>query len=215
MFHISISIEIVNLLVIISRIQTTWWWHAGGQLWCHSICSKMTINGSRQIRHEKYEWSTRFSELKENRVDHTFWLHLWKNKQKMKTRWTTNSLNKAIWLDVSFCHMTMTRKINKLEKLGGPQGNFHALFGRSATVYGHFRADAVTSEWSTRISPSSTNKQPKNKELLYINSSNQIWTKVMKSLLQNINLLISVTIVEWSTSSLIFNQFDFLTNKGS
>ena len=53
--------------------------------------------------------------------------------------------------------MTMMRKINKLEKPGGPQGNFHALFGRSAAVYGHFRADAVTSEWSTRIS-SSTGK---------------------------------------------------------
>ena len=48
--------------------------------------------------------------------------------------------------------MTMTHKINKLEKLGGPQGNFHALFGRSPTFYGHFRADVVTSEWSTRIS---------------------------------------------------------------
>ena len=105
-----------------------------------------------QIRHEKNEWSTRFSELKENRVDHTFWLHLWKNKQKMKTGWTTHSWNKAIWLALSLCHMTMTHKINKLEKPGGPQGNFHALFGRSAAVYGHFRADAVTSEWSTRIS---------------------------------------------------------------
>ena len=48
--------------------------------------------------------------------------------------------------------MTMTCKINKLEKPGGPQGNFHALFGRSAAVYGHFQVDAVTSEWSTRIS---------------------------------------------------------------
>ena len=42
--------------------------------------------------------------------------------------------------------MTMTRKINKLEKPGGPQGNFHALFGRSAAFYGHFRVDTVTSE---------------------------------------------------------------------
>ena len=48
--------------------------------------------------------------------------------------------------------MTMMQKINKLEKPGRPQGNFHALFGRSAAFYGHFRADAVTSEWSTRIS---------------------------------------------------------------
>ena len=96
-------------------------------------------------------WSAWFSELKENRVDHTFWLHLWKNKQKMKTGWTTHSWNKAIWLALSLCHMTMTRKINKLEKPGGPQGNFHALFGRSAAFYGHFRVDTVTSEWSTRI----------------------------------------------------------------
>ena len=52
--------------------------------------------------------------------------------------------------------MTMMRKINKLEKPGGPQGNFHTLFGRSPTFYGHFRADVVTSEWSTRISSSTT-----------------------------------------------------------
>ena len=50
--------------------------------------------------------------------------------------------------------MTMMRKINKLEKPGGPQGNFHALFGRSPTFYGHFRADVVTSEWFTGISSS-------------------------------------------------------------
>ena len=50
--------------------------------------------------------------------------------------------------------MTMTRKINKLEKPGGPQGNFYALFGRSPTFYGHFWADAVMTEWSTRISSS-------------------------------------------------------------
>ena len=34
--------------------------------------------------------------------------------------------------------MTMMRKINKLEKPGGQQGNFHALFGKSPTFYGHF-----------------------------------------------------------------------------
>ena len=50
--------------------------------------------------------------------------------------------------------MTMTRKINKLEKPGGPQGNFHALFGRSPTFYGHFQVDAVMSQWSTCISSS-------------------------------------------------------------
>ena len=108
-----------------------------------------------QIRHEKNEWSTRFSELKKNQVDHTFWLHLQKNKQKMKTGWTTHSWNKAIWLALRPYHMTMMRKINKLEKPGGPQGNFHALFGRSAAVYGHFQANAVTWEWSTHISSSS------------------------------------------------------------
>ena len=52
--------------------------------------------------------------------------------------------------------MTMMCKINKLEKPGGPQGNFHALFGRSPTFYGHFRAHAVTSEWSTHISSSAS-----------------------------------------------------------
>ena len=40
--------------------------------------------------------------------------------------------------------MTMTYEINTLEKPGEPQGNFHALFGRSAAVYGHFQANAVT-----------------------------------------------------------------------
>ena len=53
---------------------------------------------------------------------------------------------------LSPCHMTMTCKINKLEKPGGQLKNFHTLFGRSAAFYGHFRADTVTSEWSTRIS---------------------------------------------------------------
>ena len=70
----------------------------------------------------------------------------------MKTGWTTHSWNGAIWLALSSCHTTMTCKINKLEKPGWPQVNFHALFGRSAAIYGHFRADAVTSEWSTHIS---------------------------------------------------------------
>ena len=40
--------------------------------------------------------------------------------------------------------MTMTHKINKLEK-PGEQGNFQALFGRFPTFCGHFRADVVTS----------------------------------------------------------------------
>ena len=52
--------------------------------------------------------------------------------------------------------MTVMHKINKLEKPGRPQGNFHALFGRSPTFYGHFRVDVVTSQWSTRISASFT-----------------------------------------------------------
>ena len=55
---------------------------------------------------------------------------------------------------LSSCHMTMTCKINKPEKPGGPLGIFHALFGRCAAFYGHFRVDAVTSEWSTCISSS-------------------------------------------------------------
>ena len=48
--------------------------------------------------------------------------------------------------------MTMTCKINKLEKPGGQLIIFHTLFGRSATFYGHFRADTMMSEWSTGIS---------------------------------------------------------------
>ena len=144
----------------------TWWWYAGGRLWRHSVCSKMTIKGSRSDKWgiKIVLWSAQFSELKENRVDHTFWLHLQKNKQKMKTGWTTHSWNKAIWLALSLCHMTMMRKINKLEKAGGPQGNFHALFGRCAAFYGHFWADTVTSEWSTRISASASLKSKQGEE---------------------------------------------------
>ena len=72
----------------------------------------------------------------------------------MKTRWTTHLWNGAIWLALSPCHMTMTCKINKLEKPGGPLSIFHTLFGRYAAFYGHFWADTVTSEWSTHISSS-------------------------------------------------------------
>ena len=60
----------------------------------------------------------------QNRADHTFWPHLRKNKQKMKTGWTTHSWNNAIWLALRPCHMTMTLKINKLEKPGGPLAIF-------------------------------------------------------------------------------------------
>ena len=77
----------------------------------------------------------------------------------MKTGWTTHSWNGAIWLALSPCHMTMTCKINKLEKPGGPLSIFHTLFGRSAAFYGHFRANTVTSEWSTRISTSQDDLQ--------------------------------------------------------
>ena len=70
----------------------------------------------------------------------------------MKNGWTTHSSNNAIWLDLSPCHMTMTCKINKLEKPGRQLRIFHTLFGRSAAFYGHFRADTVTSEWSICIS---------------------------------------------------------------
>ena len=90
----------------------------------------------------------------QNQVDHTFWLHLRKNKQKMKTRWTIHSWNNAIWLALRPCDMTLTRKINKLKKPGRPQGNFHALFARSPTFYGHFWTDIVMSDWSTHISSS-------------------------------------------------------------
>ena len=59
--------------------------------------------------------------------------------------------------------MTMTCKINKLEKPGGQLRIFHTLFGRSAAFYGHFRADTVTSEWSTRISSSANSTKFYNK----------------------------------------------------
>ena len=95
----------------------------------------------------------------QNQADHTFWPHLRKNKQKMKTGWTTHSWNNAIWLALRPCHMTMMRKIKKLEKPGRPQGNFHALIGRSPTFYSHFRADVVTSKWSTHILSSNANQQ--------------------------------------------------------
>ena len=88
----------------------------------------------------------------QNRANHIFWPHLRKNKQKMKTGWTTDSCHNAIWLALRPCHKTMTRKINKPEKPGGTQGNFHALFGSSPTFYGYIRAEVVTLEWSIRIS---------------------------------------------------------------
>ena len=86
--------------------------------------------------------------------------------------------------------MTVTHKINKLEKLGGPQDNFHALFGRSAAVYGHFRADAVTSEWSTCISPSNSSIRSIKNEL------KEKWTTD----LTNVNLFIEL--VERKTEKL-------------
>ena len=49
----------------------------------------------------------------------------------------------------------MTSKINKSEIPGRPLSFFHALFGRCTDFYGHFLVDVVTSEGSTRISPSS------------------------------------------------------------
>ena len=50
--------------------------------------------------------------------------------------------------------MSMTSKINKSEIPGGPLSFFDALFGRCTAFYGHFLIDVVTSEGSTRISPS-------------------------------------------------------------
>ena len=72
----------------------------------------------------------------------------------MKNGWTTHLTNNENWLTLSPCHMTMTCKINKLEKPGGQLIIFQTLFSRSATFYGHFRADIGTSECSTRISSS-------------------------------------------------------------
>ena len=42
------------------------------------------------------------------------------------------------------------------EENGWTTRNFHALFGRFPTFYGYFRADAETSELSTRIPSSSS-----------------------------------------------------------
>ena len=52
--------------------------------------------------------------------------------------------------------MTMTCKVKKLENSGRPLAIFRALFGRSAAFFGHFPPDAVTSEWSSRISTSNS-----------------------------------------------------------
>ena len=55
------------------------------------------------------------------------------------------------------------------------------------------------------------------KETPHLDSSNQIWTKVMKSLLQNIDILVSVTWLFQKCGlqyfQLIFAKFDLLTNK--
>ena len=68
--------------------------------------------------------------------------------------------------------MTMTCKMNKLEKPGGQLRIFHTLFGRSAAFYGHFRADTMMSEWSTRISPSPySTKLPLSKNSMFNDES--------------------------------------------
>ena len=46
----------VNLSVIISRIQTMWWWYAGGQLWRHSVCLKMTIKAADRTNKAWKKW---------------------------------------------------------------------------------------------------------------------------------------------------------------
>ena len=90
----------------------------------------------------------------------------------MKNGWTTHSSNNAIWLALSPFHMTMTCKMNKLEKPGGQLRIFHTLFGRSAAFYGHFWADTVMSEWFTRISPSPySTKLPLSKNSMFNDES--------------------------------------------
>ena len=67
--------------------------------------------------------------------------------------------------------MTMRCKISKLEKPGGPQGNFHALFGRSAAIYGHFQVDTVASEWFTQYhhQPVATSANASRSKRVYLN----------------------------------------------
>ena len=103
--------------------------------------------------------------------------------------------------------MTMTRKINKLEKPGGPQGNFHALFGRSPTFYGHFQADVVTSEWSTRISPSPPCR--------LINPPKNEVGKISKIVLEKINkkLLKELDFNQWKNTDDAIQWFRNIQNK--
>ena len=72
----------------------------------------------------------------------------------MKTGWTTHSWNGAIWLALSPCHMTMTCKINKLEKNRVDHSAFFIPYLADCCLLGHFWVDTVTSEWSTCISSS-------------------------------------------------------------
>ena len=103
--------------------------------------------------------------------------------------------------------MTMTRKINKLEKPGRPQGNFHALFGRSPTFYGHFQADVVTSEWSTRISPSPPCR--------LINPPKSEVGKISKIVLEKINkkLLKELDFNQWKNTDDAIQWFRNIQNK--
>ena len=103
--------------------------------------------------------------------------------------------------------MTMTHKINKLEKPGGPQGNFHALFGRSPTFYGHFQADVVTSEWSTRISPSPPCR--------LINPPKNEVGKISKIVLEKINkkLLKELDFNQWKNTDDAIQWFRNIQNK--
>ena len=72
--------------------------------------------------------------------------------------------------------MTMTCKINKLEKPGKQLKIFHTLFVRSAAFYGHFRADTVTSEWFTRILSSGGSTIKSKTLLIALKELSSAWT---------------------------------------
>ena len=103
--------------------------------------------------------------------------------------------------------MTLMCKINKLEKLSGPQGNFHTLFGRSPTFYDHFQVDVVTLEWSTGISSSPVTQTNLLNEL---NLPQSITFPIPTS------LPLKLTLTQETTSLLPFSsKFTFLGNKNS
>ena len=112
-----------------------------------------------QIRHENCEWSTRFFKFVSfTRHSHVTGPDSQSNCIISGMCGPPGSHFLFIFLQMgpkSVVHpVLMSHK--QTWKTGWTTRNFHALFVRSSAFYGHFQADVVTSESSTRIPSSSS-----------------------------------------------------------